>query len=258
MSRPPQGVFITGTDTGVGKTVVACGLAAWCRAQGLDVGVMKPVATGGRWVRQAGGAKRLVSDDAVRLARAAGTDDDWALINPVCFEEPLAPWTAARRLHTSIRLQRVYEAYRILAARHDVLIVEGVGGLLVPLTARTTVADVAKRMGLPLLVVARPGLGTLNHTLLTLQCLRQLKLPCAGVVVNHGMPAARQPMARLAERTNSKILTLLAPLAGIAPFRPGLFRSGRPVRTRLARWAASSMNSSLLKRIRREGASQVC
>ena len=114
MSRPPRGFFITGTDTGVGKTVVACGLAAWCRAQGLNVGVMKPVATGGRWVRQAG-TKRLVSDDAVRLARAAGTADDWALINPVCFEEPLAPWTAARRLHTSIRLQRVHEAYRILA-----------------------------------------------------------------------------------------------------------------------------------------------
>ena len=255
MSRPPRGLFITGTDTGVGKTVVACGLAAWCRAQGLDVGVMKPVATGGRWVRQRGAA-RLVSDDAVRLARAARATDDWALINPVCFEEPLAPWTAARRLHTAIRLKRVHEAYRILAARHDVLIVEGVGGLLVPLTARVTIADVAKRMGLPLLVVARPGLGTLNHTLLTLQCLRQLKLPCAGVVVNHGLPASRQPMARLAERTNHEILEILAPLAGVTPFHRGLFRNGAPVPARLVRWVESSLNSSLLRQIRHRDVSR--
>jgi dethiobiotin synthetase len=249
---PGRGLFVTGTDTGVGKTVVACGLAAWCRLAGLDVGVMKPVATGGRWVRlPAGrtggdGTSRLVSDDAIRLARAAGAMDDWALINPVCFEEPVAPWTAARRGRTAIRLERVQQAYRVLAERHDVLIVEGIGGLLVPLAAETTVADMAARMGLPLLIVARPGLGTLNHTLLTVRVAEQLRLSCAGVVINHAAPAPAQPMARLAERTNPTILKLLTRVEGIAPFRRGLFRGGSPIPARLAHWAAASLNPSLL------------
>ena len=84
----PRGLFVTGTDTGVGKTAVACALAAWGRAQGLRVGVMKPVGTGGRWVRTAG---RWVSHDALALAAAAGTNDPWSVISPICFQEPLAP-----------------------------------------------------------------------------------------------------------------------------------------------------------------------
>jgi len=157
--RRARGIFVTGTDTGVGKTVVACALAAWGRRRGVDVGVMKPIATGGRW---APADQRWVSDDARRLAQAAGSGDPWPLVNPVCCKEPLAPATAAQRARSPIRLDEVLRAFRSLQARHEWLIVEGIGGLLVPLTARATVADLARRLHLPVIVVARPGLGTLN------------------------------------------------------------------------------------------------
>jgi len=214
-----RGFFITGTDTGVGKTVVACALAAWYRHRGYDVGVMKPVATGGRWLRE-GSAGRWISDDARQLVRAAGVSDPWSLVNPVCFQEPLAPFTAALRARTPIQLRPIVDAFRRLAARHDVLIVEGVGGLLVPLTPTVTVADLARRLGLPLLVVARPGLGTLNHTLLTLHGAKTLGLAVHGIVVNHAQKPPQDAMARLAQQTNSSILRRLTrvPLVGVVPF----------------------------------------
>lgn len=210
-----QGVFVTGTDTGVGKTFVACALAAWCRREGIEVGVMKPVATGGRRV---GG--RWVSDDAIRLARAAGVDDPWALVNPVCFREPIAPWTAALRARTPIRMEVICRAFQALGARHEFLIVEGVGGLLVPLSARTTVADLAKQLGLPVLLVARSGLGTLNHTLLSLQCLRAKRLPLVGIVMNQSEPPPTEMMSRLSAKTNPSILKRFAraPVLGQLPF----------------------------------------
>ncbi len=206
---------MTGTDTGVGKTFVACALAAWCRHQGIDVGVMKPVATGGRRVRG-----RWVSDDAIRLARAAGVDDPWALVNPVCFREPIAPWTAALRARTPIRMAVICRAFQALGARHEFLIVEGVGGLLVPLSARATVADLAKELGLPVLLVARSGLGTLNHTLLSLQCIRGKKLRLLGVVMNQSEPPPTEVMSRLSAKTNPSILRRLtrAPVLGQLPF----------------------------------------
>ena len=164
-----RGLFVTGTDTGVGKTLLACALAAWCRREGLDVGVMKPVATGaramptGRQARGRRGAQRLVSDDAIRLAAASDSNDPWALITPVCFREPLAPWTAALRARRTIALEPILAAAQRLQRRHDVLIVEGVGGLLVPLTERLTVADLARRMGLPLVVAARTNRSVLER-----------------------------------------------------------------------------------------------
>ncbi len=247
MSARPRarGIFVTGTDTGVGKTVVACALAAWCRQRGIDVGVMKPVATGGRPL-VVGGWRRWVSDDARALAEAAQVEDPWPLINPVCFREPLAPWTAARRARRPIRLEAILEAFHALSVRHRVLIVEGIGGLLVPLTARTTVADLARRMRLPLLVVTRPTLGTLNHTLLTFQSVRALRLPVLGLIVNSAQPPERDPMARLAQRTNLALLQRLRcrPLVGVIPFVPsvqhGVIDAGRLERylnsELIARW----------------------
>jgi len=221
--RRVRGLFITGTDTGVGKTVVACALAAWGRHHGLDIGVMKPVATGGRFLAN-GTAGRWVSHDAKRLASAAGVDDPWPLMNPICFKEPLAPWTAARRARAPIRLDAVLDAFHTLRTRHRFLIVEGVGGLCVPLGPRATVADLAKQLGLPLVLVARPGLGTLNHTLLTLACARQCGLRVAGLILNSASPSPRAPMARLAERTNPQILARMGrvPLLGQLPFLPAL------------------------------------
>jgi dethiobiotin synthetase len=223
----------------VGKTVVAAALAAWCRAQGLDVGVMKPVATGGRWLR---GANRWVSEDAIDLVAAAGTDDPWPLVNPVCLREPLAPWTAALRSRRPIESDLILEAFERLRARHEVLVVEGIGGLLVPLGARLTVAALARRLGLPILLVARPGLGTLNHTLLSLRCARTLGLRVAGVVINQAAPAPRGRMARLAEETNPAILERLAgvPILGPLPFRTAL-RNGARRPSSLLAWLVSSL-----------------
>ena len=246
--RRARGMFVTGTDTGVGKTVVASALAAWCRRRGLDVGVMKPIATGGRWI--SGGERgRWVSDDAVALARAAGVDDAWSLVNPICFKDPLAPWTAARRARVTIRVDAAVSAFRCLHARHDIVIVEGVGGLLVPLTAHRSVGDLAKRLRLPVLVVARPGLGTLNHTLLSLRYLRALRLPLAGVVINHAEPLPRDPMARLAARTNPEILARFArvPVLGPLPFRPSSMR-GRRSPAALAEWAEEHLGRRMLER----------
>ncbi len=232
MSAPqrqrPRGVFVTGTDTGIGKTEVACAIAKWCRDQGWDVGVMKPVATGG--VRLRGRRDiRYLSEDAQRLVQAAGAHDAWALVNPICFKEPLAPSVAADRAKQPIRLSLLLRAFRTLSNRHRLMVVEGAGGLLVPLTERYSIGDLAKRFGLPLLIVTRPNLGTLNHTLLTLRYARSLGLPVLGLVVNAARPPAPEPMERLAERTNPQTLERLGrvPLLGVLPFRsvPGPAKS---------------------------------
>jgi dethiobiotin synthetase len=246
MRRRVRGIFITGTDTGVGKTVVASALAAWCRAQGADVGVMKPVATGGRYRREG----RWVSEDAVRLAEAAGTRDPWTLVNPVCFREPLAPWTAAQRAGMSIRLDGVLRAFRALSVRHDVLIVEGVGGLLVPLTAELTVAELARALGLPLVIVARPGLGTLNHTLLTLQCAARYRLPVAGVLLNQAQRPPRDAMARVAQRTNPRVLERLGrvPILGELPYDARLQEAlAEPHGSRQGQWIRRYVDAGFLR-----------
>ncbi|MBI4341342.1 MAG: dethiobiotin synthase [Candidatus Omnitrophica bacterium] len=240
-----RGVFVTGTDTGVGKTVVACGLAAWCRQHGLDAGVMKPVATGGRR-RRDGGRARWVSDDAMALAQAARTRDPWPLVNPVCYREPLAPSTAASRARRPISMRRLVRAFGALARRHDVVIVEGIGGLLVPLTARASVADLARQLGLPVVIVARPGLGTLNHTLLTLRCARQAGVRVAGLIVNHHAPPPSGRMGRLAARTNPEVLRRLGkvPMAGVLPH----LRRRRSV-AQLSRWIDRALDRRWLRRL---------
>ncbi len=234
-----RGVFVTGTDTGVGKTAIACALAAWCRLEGLGVGVMKPIATGGR-------------SDARALAHAAGVSDSWSLINPICFDEPLAPSTAAQRLGTTIRMRLILEAFRTLSATHPVLIVEGIGGLLVPLNSHLTVADLARQLQLPLVIVARAGLGTLNHTLLTLEHARKARLPVAGVILNHSTPPARDAMTRVTIRTNPTILRrrLGVPVRGPLPFAPHRFHAESSVKA-LARWCEQQLGRSWLMRLTR-------
>ncbi len=145
-----RGLFVTGTDTGVGKTEVACALLAAARDAGLDVGAMKPAQSG---------VTPGEASDAVRLRQAAGSADPLELVCPYQFEAPLAPAVAARLAGAEISLPRILEAARALAERHAALVVEGAGGLLVPLTPRQTFADLAVALGLPVLVVARAGLG---------------------------------------------------------------------------------------------------
>lgn len=235
MTRRVRGLFITGTDTGVGKTLVACALAAWCRQQGLRVGVMKPVATGDR-------------EDAKQLARAAGSREPVSRLNPVFYREPLAPWTAARRAGRPIRLDGVARVFREMAGQYEVMIVEGVGGLLVPLTESLTVADFARRLRLPLVVVARAGLGTINHTLLTCGWARRQRLSVRGVVLNHAVRPSADPMARLAVRTNPAILQRLThlPVLGPLPYRRASAHD-RP--EQLAGWVQAVLGKQALERL---------
>ena len=165
-----KSVFITGTDTGVGKTVVTAALALALRARGADVGVVKPVQTG--------------DGDAAELKRLAGLAEPLEEIAPFSFAAPLAPLVAARLERVSLELDAVAARVRELAARHEVTLVEGAGGLLAPVGPDWTVADLAGVLSLPLLVVARAGLGTVNHTLLTVREAGRRGLDVAGVVLN--------------------------------------------------------------------------
>jgi dethiobiotin synthetase len=172
----PRSIFVTGTDTGVGKTHVAANLVLALRRRGVDAGAMKPVATG---------ALRGVSEDAVVLWAAVQQSDALDLINPVCLKPPLAPSVASRVSNKPIDLRRIWSAYRRLSSRHECMVVEGVGGLLVPILDRYPVARMVKRLGLPLVVVTRPTLGTINHTALTVRVARSLGLRVLGLIINH-------------------------------------------------------------------------
>ena len=167
-------LFVTGTDTGVGKTYVACLVAAALRARGRRVAVMKPVETG----------VETEAEDALRLRAAAG---DAAPLDDVCpyrLRAPLAPSVAARLEGVTIDVERLLALARRRAAAADMLLVEGAGGLLVPLAGRTTFADFAARLGLPLLLVAANRLGTVNHCALTARVAEAAGLRVAGFVLS--------------------------------------------------------------------------
>ncbi|GBD37448.1 ATP-dependent dethiobiotin synthetase BioD 1 [bacterium HR36] len=185
-----RGWFVTGTDTGVGKTIVAATLARWCRSWGQRVGVCKPVATGA--------AEGQISEDTRALLEAAELTPDWAQwVTPFTFAEPAAPTVAARRAGKHLEWEAVIAAVQAWHAWADWLVVEGVGGLLCPLTEGRTAADLAKAIGLPLVIVARTALGTLNHTLLTVEAAQRRQLPIAGIVLNEATP----PTGSYAEQT---------------------------------------------------------
>ncbi len=206
-----RGLFVTGTDTGVGKTFVAACLAAALRDRGIRVGVMKPVETG--CVLSRG---RRMPRDGLILKRAAAAPDPIEQIVPYRLKAPLAPLAAAAVEGVRIRLDRIERAYERIASRCSFTFVEGAGGVLVPVTGRLFMADLAARFALPALVVARAGLGTLNHTLLTVWFLRERGIPVAGVVLNDV-----DGRKDLSKKTNAALLrrSLGVPVLGRIPFR---------------------------------------
>lgn len=205
-----RGVFIAGTDTGVGKTTVAAGLAAVLKARGIDVGIMKPVETG---------CSKAIPKDTLLLKKAAKVEDELDLINPYRFERPLAPLVAAQMERKKISLKRLKSCFQELEKRHQFLIVEGIGGLLVPLTLQHFTFHFAPLFSLPMILVARANLGTINHTLLSLKWAISQGLEVIGVVINNLIEKQG-----LAENTNPKTLQRLmeVPLLGVMPYCPHL------------------------------------
>lgn len=201
-----RGCFVTGTDTGVGKTVVAAAICAALRARGDAVAVVKPVVTG---LEDAAAGQ---ADHEV-LARAAGIEDERSAVAAV-FEPPLSPHLAAQLAGAPLDPAQLVAHARAAAASADVLVAEGVGGLLVPLTLGYLVRDYAIDLGLPVVVAARPGLGTISHTLLTLEAARAGGLKVLGVVLT---PWPGEPSAM--ERSNRDTIAALGDVevATLAP-----------------------------------------
>lgn len=204
-----KGFFITGTDTGIGKSVVMAGLAGALRLRGLDVGVMKPVQSGGKWVDG-----KLVSEDALFAMQAAQIQDNLQEVNPICFEAPLAPALAALKAKCTISLDMLTKAYQSLQAKHQLMLVEGAGGICVPLLTNSfLVAHLIRHWNLPIIIVARGSLGTINHTLLTIEYARNFGIEIAGFLLNGSMDYQES-------LTNGQIIEEISriPLLGIVPW----------------------------------------
>lgn len=175
-----RGFFITGTDTDVGKTTVALGLMAAFQQKGFTVAAMKPVSAG--CVQTENG---LRNDDALKLMQQADVDLPYETINPYAFEPAIAPHIAAADVNVEMSIDIIVDAYKVIADKVDVVIVEGAGGWLVPFNETQTMADVAIQLALPIINIAGIRLGCLNHTLLTTQSISLNSLPLAGWIANH-------------------------------------------------------------------------
>jgi dethiobiotin synthetase len=208
-----KGVFVTGTDTGVGKTWIAAGLTKVLRGWGLSACYFKPVQSG---CPEENG--RLIPTDALFARELAGLTEPLDLLTPITFSQPLAPGVAAAREGVKVDLDRIARAREELAGRYDLLVTEGAGGLYVPLTETNfLVLDMIRWLRLPLIVVARPGLGTINHTALTVKAAQHAGVPVAGVVIN------RYPdKPSLAEETSPEVITAITdiPILGKVPENP--------------------------------------
>ena len=204
-----KGIFITGTDTEIGKTTIARSLALISRNSGCDVGVMKPFATGKRVY-----STKYKSKDSALLAKAAQVKDLDEEINPFFYSVPTAPFTAWKiQSKKEPSVEDALRIYKKLAAKHDFMIVEGIGGIMVPLTKKHYVAHFAKLLGLPTVIISGPKLGTINHTLLTVKVCRDFGLNILGIIIN-GMPSETsrlktQTIETISELSKQRILSII-------------------------------------------------
>jgi len=213
-----SGLFVTGTDTGVGKTYVSAGIATALKLRGVDVGVMKPVEAGCR-IR----AGRLMPKDALILMKSARVNDPLSLVNPYRLRKPLAPSVAAAREGKKIDPGKILKAFNTLRERHEFMVVEGAGGIMVPLCGQYTYLDLACAMGLPVLIVARPVLGTINHSLLTIAALKGRNMAIAGIVINYALDWK----PGLVEETSPAVIEKISGIriVGILPYASRRFDS---------------------------------
>jgi dethiobiotin synthase len=214
-----SGYFITGTDTGVGKTIVSAAILRTFIKKGLKVGAMKPIETG--CLNKDG---VLLPSDGIFLRDMAEMNDSLDIVTPVKFETPVSPLVASRLEDMEIDLERVFKAFENLKKKYDYLIVEGVGGLMVPILKEQKkkaekvylVRDLIKNMELEVIIVTRPTLGTINHTLLTVEALKSKKIPIKGFIINYSTKVKND----ISEKTNPDILNELLDInfLGILPY----------------------------------------
>jgi len=225
-----RGFFITGTDTGVGKTVIAGALLLVIRSLGISVCGMKPIETGcmksENVVQKAESRVKdtlLIPADGMFLKEIADMDDSIDVITPIRFEKPLAPFPASEIEGIPVDIDKIKKAFKDLLKKYDLVVVEGIGGLLVPIKRDYFVLDLAKHFGLPIIIVSRPGLGTINHTLLTVNYAMKEGLNVAGIIINY----SQSPEKTLTEETNPKVIRQISPvpIIGIFPYLEDLGRS---------------------------------
>jgi dethiobiotin synthetase len=214
-----KGIFITGTDTGVGKTIVSAIVVRSLIKLGVKVGAMKPLETGCLKMLDSNNEEYLHPSDGSFLKDMACMDDKIDLVTPLRYELPLAPMVASDIEKRPIDLKRVFDSYNFLKDRYDFMVVEGVGGLLVPIKRIDEsknniyfVSNLIKELSLPVLVVCRPTLGTINHTLLTVDYLLKEGITVKGIVINYHKPSE----GSIAEKTNPDVLRDICPVPLIA------------------------------------------
>lgn len=174
-----KSLFITGTDTDVGKTYITAGLAITLRKMSIDVGVMKPFAAG---VAQKKGFK---SEDVEILSNAAQINDSETLVNPQFFPISASPYTAWKKLKIKPKIPLILSSFKKLSKKHDMMLVEGMGGTLTPILKNYYITNLIKDMKIPTVIVTRSKVGTINHTLMTVMMCQKYKIPIKGIIINN-------------------------------------------------------------------------
>lgn len=241
-----KGFFVTGTDTGVGKTFITAALIKTASLLGLKACGMKPIETGCKTAdskqQSAVSSKKrtLIPSDGTFLKNISNVNESIDLITPIRFENPLAPLPASEIEGTDIDFEKIRNAYDDLSKKYDVIIVEGIGGLLVPIKKDYFVLDLAREIELPILIVSKPGLGTLNHTMLTVNYAIKESFDVAGIIINYSRPAERT----LAEKTNPEVIEQISsvPLIGIFPYLKDLSSNN------IKKAAVKNLNIKILKK----------
>ena len=206
--KTTRGIFVTGTDTEVGKTFVSIALLDMLRHQGVRTAAMKPVASGAKKIND-----KYLNDDALQLQQAAGIDAPYARVNPFVFPEAIAPHIAAARAGVEIDFETIKQSFQRLSEQSDFILVEGVGGWLAPLNRQQTVADLAIEMALPVLLVVGMRLGCINHALLSARAIEQSGAKLLGWIANKAQgnyPCVDENIEAIAQWLDAPLLATLA------------------------------------------------
>ncbi len=174
-----KSIFITGTDTDVGKTYITAGIAITLQKMGIDVGVMKPFAAG---IAQKNGFK---SEDIEILSKAAKVNDPEKLVNPQFFPISASPYTAWKKLKIKPKISTILQSFRKLSNLHEMLLVEGMGGVMTPILNNYYITNLIKEMKIPTIIIARSKVGTVNHTIMTVKSCEKFKIPIKGIIINN-------------------------------------------------------------------------